>query len=1639
MAFERAENAKRTESAELQKTTGDIKLNQLNLLVREQEALLIERHAQSQRLEGELKTQQRMNDDLTFQKSQLEHDVRQCQAKLERVMADKAASEQELSHSKLLIEQAEAKWSNAQRKLEDLVNENQVLMDRSPTFQRKIIVEEIKKENVQSDIQSDYSSESHSNILSEYQRLKEGIQQKSDELAMVQKRAEMSEEKAQSYKKLLDDRDNRLKKLQLDMEAERFSLRQKLEDLHQETLILQQTISELQEEIRALNRAKSSLEQNSFFQNTEVEGLKEQLKITQGEIHRRSSLDQDNIKKISSLEEDLASKQVVINQLNFKCTELRRLNMSSESDLKALQLHTESVERDRSYLEQKMKSLKSEIQNWKDLLQEAKDEVTVMKRSEQECLFKCKSLEAGIQNCEFVASQLQKKADESKQVNADLENSLKNAKEKHEQGLMEIERKDQQIEILKSQVEAAKSQVKIIEAELNTKSQNTHELQVKLQDHSEHVKTLTEENSSFNCNVTSYQREITALNSDLKSALAEKEIAERKVHIQSAEIDDLNTMLKSKNAEIQKGSSVINKHLSKVKALEDELFKYEHNVKGPTQSSDKMTGNLKQEILTLQMEKNTAEKNVENLKAKVSELSASLHKVKEELAKESKERKNKESRITQLEWEQEKNQTLTKGMSNFDQSQSNFQHENLVLKREKTDAQGKSISLESEIILLREKLQCNNAEAERVQKENSLLRVRTQLMEEQVGKCKRMLEELKNKLELQRQGYERHLMLVQKEMEKKVMLAKSEITSETDVSQKRSYSSELEEMLNEYLKEEIQVLNVTPRMTLESKQQVDNRLEKLEQEKNMHDQDLLKARSQNTQPEEDKVQLYSKVNASPSKARSTQLLQDAYKVTPKDTSSHPGPINSNTKEVPSLLTVPTEKENQRFRKQGVIKDGHHYLKDSETAMLKTAMQKGEPQCSKEEEENPLMKSSIEMATLKKEDILIDFNQDEIKVIPSETTLTSSTSQNVTSPQRQYTTETYQIYSCNDLIPKTQGYMALSVPIEYQKERHSVLTTTRYHLKEPLEARNKSMKSAPESRDSFRLWNTTALNLTDLKRSTAIQNLIKYKILDEDIFHQFEEGLISIDKVQASIAPYVGKPTSIAGIYVESSKKKTSFFEAAEKGFLAKVYALEFLQSQAATGSLTDLATGQIYSLDEALERGIFDSSLKDKLMEAEKAFRGYMHAGKKLSVFQAMEASILERYKGKKILEVQIATGGVVNPEGGFRMPPSVAIDHGFLNKETLQILYDPVRNPKGFHNPDTGQRAYYCEILKACLYDIDGGVLLLPLGDRHLTSSSPTSSHRVSVVSSSRGTEMSTHEAFKKKHIDKQTYLFLSQQESEWHETSVDDGNGVLRHIITDVKNGRKLCLESALSQRFLEASELERYRNGQLSIYEIADIIFSRMVVVEDVNSPIAGLWDLTRKKRLSVLEGFQQGFTDGTTALKLLEAQACTGGICDPFSGEKFTVSDAISKGLLNEKLAQKLQQFEQVFNGITHPKTAKSVSITQAVQENILPKDVGTRCIEFQLLTGGLINPDTHDRVSLEEVIQRGLVDKATASAIKDEKSHTKCLTCPKTKRRITFKEALERSVYDCHTGLRLLEAIKGQEFGSLSTFLPRKLK
>ncbi|XP_018604858.1 desmoplakin-like [Scleropages formosus] len=1498
------------------------------------------------------------------------------------------------------------------------------------------------------------------------------------ELNSVLVQKTIAEEKIQRFRDLLDETNNKMKKLQIDMDSERSTNRQKSEELRQEITELRKSVYIFQEQIKSLQRDKSSLEQKALFHKTEVEGLKEQLKMNQGKLLQKNSVEQESSKKIRSLEEDLAAKQAEGDQLRFTINELTRANVKLENDIKNLMVSIDSLQQEKSFSEQKLKSHKGEADSLKGLLHKTKEEFTLKTKSQQETQFKTKALEMELDKSNQVVAQLKKNVDELKKTNLETEQSMKALKSELDKVTMEMGSKDQQINIYKSQADSAKVQVKIIEEELLKKTQSLHDLQIKLRDYNEEVKqtsTLQEKNKALNLTIASYEKDIMNLKSELNSAGIDKKITEQTVQEQRTEINDLNLTLRKAMEELKKETTEGQKCSFKVKELENELQKSRQTMKGMTENSDKVIADLKREISGLQKDKAIADKQLSTLKAEFEGLNSSLRRTTEELQKETQQGRLHQSKIKELEGEVQRNKlTLKEVTSNSDKFISGFKQEISVLQRERSSAEEKSRSLTSDISLLKQKLEQTQEEVKRKQKETLASQLRSQKLEEQLENCKQMLEELKGKLDLQKKGYERQLELVEKEMEQKLLMKETSAKFEYDKkSREHLYSTETAERETKFLRQEIEQLKMFNQNTLKLKQEAEQQLDalrlkvdQLEKEKNVMNQELISAKTRITQLETEKIKFTAStvqtdnirnVTAQENAKLKQKLSDTEQKLLLKEMEVRS--LNeqsvSYVKEVKGLqekilkLEVAISSENKKFKDMELMNQKNHQCaKDEEVAKLKNELLvakrmvlSDEEIKAKLEEELRKLKISLEIVTREKEKAVEELRAKQEKTnIYNETKLLKNLSgplepqvKNVETSSYSHSQSTSLVHILN--ITEKEDYTGTTNTTSASEERlsskgqMSTSNSITYNFKDfpPV------VKDVVKTNEVGQTDHLESFQLQGLRRRVTFKHLVTAKILDIGTIQKLKSGQITWEEVEAPLCRFIGKTCAIAGVYLESSKKKVSFMEAAEKGFIAKTYAIEFLEAQAATGYMIDHVTGTTYSVLDAVGRGVVGKELKDKLLDAEKAVCGYAHSGKILSVFQAMEERILDRHKGRKILEAQIATGGLIDPQSGLRLSPNIALDLGILNRATLQSLYEPVTNPKGFHSIETGQKAYYCELLKMCVYDVDGGVFLLPFGDRHLSNITPSSTHRVSVINSNTGAEMSTIEAYQTKCIDKRTYLFLSQQETEWKESEVVDSSRGMLHVLTDVRSGRQFFIEHALSLKMLDKTDLEKYRLGVLSINEFADLLISRNTVFEDPHSPISGLWDISLKSRVSIFKGFQQNLLDRLTAVRLLEAQTCTGGICDPCTGEKLKVTEAVRKGLLDDTLARQLSQFEQAYNGIVHPQTGKVLTVAQAVQQNLFPRDMALRCLEFQSLTGGLIHPQTHYRVQLEEAVRSGLIDEATLSQVKDEKSHAKSLTCPRTKRKISFKEALERGVYDSHTGLKLIEATKPYSVGGASSF------
>lgn len=566
---------------------------------------------------------------------------------------------------------------------------------------------------------------------------------------------------------------------------------------------------------------------------------------------------------------------------------------------------------------------------------------------------------------------------------------------------------------------------------------------------------------------------------------------------------------------------------------------------------------------------------------------------------------------------------------------------------------------------------------------------------------------------------------------------------------------------------------------------------------------------------------------------------------------------------------------------------------------------------------------------------------------------------------------------------------------------------------------------PETSQSFDLNQACSVREDEfqfqgLRHTVSGRQLAEAKLLDLRTVEQLRLGLKTVEEVQKSLSKFLTKATSIAGLYLESSKEKMSFASAAQKIIIDKMMALAFLEAQAATGFIIDPISGQTYCVEDAVRHGIVDPEFRNRLLEAEKAVLGYPHSSKTLSVFQAMENRMLDRKKGKHILEAQIASGGVIDPVRGIRVPPETAVQQGLLNNAILQFLHEPSSNTRVFPNPNNKQALYYAELLQMCVFDVDCQCFLLPFGERDISNLNIDKTHKISVVDTKAGAELTAYEAFQRNLIDKSIYLELSGQQYQWKEATFFDSYGHPSHMLTDIKTGLQFNISEAVEQGTLDKALVQKYQEGLTTLTELADSLLSKLVPKKDLHSPIAGYWLTASGERISLLKASRRNLVDRITALRCLEAQVSTGGIIDPLTGKKYRVAEALHRGLVDEGFAQQLRQCELVITGIGHPVTNKTMSVVEAVNANIISKEMGIRCLEFQYLTGGLVEPQVRSRLSIEEALQVGIIDVLIATRLKDQKSYIRNIICPQTKRKLTYKEALEKADFDFHTGLKLLE-------------------
>ncbi|CAM2107200.1 unnamed protein product [Caretta caretta] len=398
-----------------------------------------------------------------------------------------------------------------------------------------------------------------------------------------------------------------------------------------------------------------------------------------------------------------------------------------------------------------------------------------------------------------------------------------------------------------------------------------------------------------------------------------------------------------------------------------------------------------------------------------------------------------------------------------------------------------------------------------------------------------------------------------------------------------------------------------------------------------------------------------------------------------------------------------------------------------------------------------------------------------------------------------------------------------------------------------------------------------------------------------------------------------------------------------------------------------------------------------------------------------MKKDLLVKDHGIRLLEAQIATGGIIDPVHSHRLPVEVAYKRGYFDEEMNRILCDPSDDTKGFFDPNTHENLTYMQLLSRCVPDPDTGLLMLQL------------MHKGSVLFQ----------------LDEQTRISLQSAPAT---------------VSVGLFQGQNVTVWELLFSRYVPDQKrqelLKKYKAGTLTIQEMTTIITTLITETEKRAAKSPEEWKAPAERREHPGE-LPAPLLRRTNKRKRLSGSPPSMYRSASSKGEKSPCGELLfSKYLSEEKRQEVLEKYRagtvtleelvrilttiveekeerssklkfsglrrEAVTGYTDPYTGNKISLFQAMKKDLLVKDHGIRLLEAQIATGGIIDPVHSHRLPVEVAYKRGYFDEEMNRILCDPSDDTKGFFDPNTHENLTYMQLLSRCVPDPDTGLLMLQ-------------------
>ncbi|XP_045078903.1 LOW QUALITY PROTEIN: dystonin [Coregonus clupeaformis] len=368
--------------------------------------------------------------------------------------------------------------------------------------------------------------------------------------------------------------------------------------------------------------------------------------------------------------------------------------------------------------------------------------------------------------------------------------------------------------------------------------------------------------------------------------------------------------------------------------------------------------------------------------------------------------------------------------------------------------------------------------------------------------------------------------------------------------------------------------------------------------------------------------------------------------------------------------------------------------------------------------------------------------------------------------------------------------------------------------------------------------------------------------------------------------------TIEGVLKVGSAEVYSVFRSVQIGLIDHTTGLCLLEAQLITSGLVLPQFRMCLELDDAFHHNLIDEPTWKQLRElneANQCILSPLFSSEPLPVIAAVREGAISERLAMKVIEIQLATGGLRVSYTGDVLTLERAFQFGLIPAPLYVKLLERQDTWKDLINPSTAEKVSLTQLVQRSVADEETGLRLLLVKKSHYGSIELTSGREISVL-------RAVHEGL----IDRQTTLRLL-------------GAQLFAGGIVDPKTGRKLTVEEALSEGLIDQGT--------------ATGILSQQAQNGGIVNPRNG-------KRLTVDEAVQCDLMSSSGALLVLEKQKGFMGLLWPHSGEILTVSTSLQHEIITNQLAFKLLSNRQNIAALYIPENSEVVDINSATQNGFI---------------------------------------------------------------------------------------------------------